>query len=245
MGIYDLCVMQIGDYVFFRDLSGGGTIMEMDKGLAFVVADDGRENWIALDQLESIGSDQSYVKTKAVLPTESEYHSDDWGIGARVSYLNEAGGGEVIEEGEKGYLVLDEDGFERWFTKSALVLVSPAISQEMAESDTMNKDSSTRVYSPRKVESNILEVDLHMTELLEFDSHLTDHEKLLHQLKVAKHQVDKARKGHYKKVILIHGVGKGVLREKIHELLDGMERVEYYDASMQKYGVGATEVVFR
>lgn len=238
------CSVHVGDHIFFVDGSGGGMIVELDKGLALVAADDGRELWIEVHQLEKYeGTDPTF----ASIQPETSSHSDsaEWGVGAVVSYLNEPGGGKVIAEGDRGYLVLDSDGFERWFRKTELVLVSSAITAALQESETINKDSSTKVFKPRKKETNILEVDLHIHELLEFDSHLSDHEKLEHQLRVARHQVEKARKGHYKKVILIHGVGKGVLRTKIQEMLEGMERIEYYDASLREYGTGATEVVFR
>lgn len=219
-------------------------IVELDKGLALVAADDGRELWIEVHQLELYEGTDNVQTSKLDVPSSSDV-ADEWGIGAIVSYLNEPGGGEVISEGDKGYLVLDSDGFERWFRKTELILVSSAISKALEESEAFNKDSSKKVFKPKKKETNILEVDLHMHELLEFDSHLSDHEKLEHQLRVAKHQVEKARRGHYKKVILIHGVGKGVLKAKIHELLDGMDKIEYYDASLREYGTGATEVVFR
>lgn len=234
--------MEVGDHIFFIDGSGGGFIVESDKGLYLIAADDGREMWVEAHQVESLEEDDQMLQ--AVKPTIEEIPLG-WEIGAQVSYLNEPGGGRIIEEGEKGYLVLDEDGFERWFLKSNLVLVSNDITSAMTDSELVNKDRSVKVYNTRKQQSNILEVDLHIHELLEFDSHLSDHEKLQHQLTVARHQIEKARKGHYKKVILIHGVGKGVLRTKIHEMLDGMEKIEYYDASLQEYGVGATEVAFR
>lgn len=235
--------MDIGDRFLFLNELGGGSILEIDRGRILVQTDDGRELWV--DQREIL---PDYELTS--LPTieeEPELPSGHgWVVGAKVRYLTEAGEGRIVDEGNRGFLVLDEDGFERWFQKSHLVLVDHTLESILKSSETENKDRTVRSYNPRpKKQSQVLEVDLHIHELLEFDSHLSDHEKLVHQLNVARHQIEKARRGHYKKVILIHGVGKGVLKEKIHEMLSGMERLEFYDASLQKYGKGATEIEFR
>src|SRR5690606_32150174 len=88
----------------------------------------------------------------------------------------------------------------------------------------------------------VREVDLHLSDLLDSDMHLKDHQKLLYQLEVAQNELKNARAAGCKKVILIHGVGKGRLKMELHRILDGMERLQYADASMQRYGIGATEV---
>lgn len=236
--------MEIGDRFVFLNELGGGTILELDRGRILVASDDGRELWV--DQREILPDYEKLSESVTEEPEVAYSTGHGWVIGATVRYLNEPGEGQIVGEGDRGFLILDEDGFERWFQKSHLVLVDSTLVDEMKSSQTENKDRSFRSYNPRpKKQSQVLEVDLHIHELLEFDSHLSDHEKLMHQLAVARHQIEKARRGHYKKVILIHGVGKGVLKEQIHEMLRGMERIEFYDASLQKYGTGATEVAFR
>lgn len=236
--------MEIGDRFVFLNEIGGGSILEKDRGRLLVAADDGREFWV--DEREVLPDYDSPEIPQAEEPEVDYTVGHGWVIGATVRYLNEPGEGQIVGEGDQGFLVLDEDGFERWFQKSHLVLVDSSLVDVLKSSETENKDRSVRRYNPRpKKQSQVLEVDLHIHELLEFDSHLSDHEKLMHQLAVARHQIEKARKGHYKKVILIHGVGKGVLKEQLHEMLSGMEKIEFYDASLQKYGTGATEVAFR
>ena len=49
---------------------------------------------------------------------------------------------------------------------------------------------------------------------------------------------------HVQKVIFIHGVGSGVLKNEIIKELKKYKGLHYFDASMAKYGVGATEVYF-
>jgi dsDNA-specific endonuclease/ATPase MutS2 len=48
--------------------------------------------------------------------------------------------------------------------------------------------------------------------------------------------------GHFIKIVFIHGVGNGVLRQTIRDLLRTYEGIEYSDASYKKFGAGATEV---
>ena len=46
-----------------------------------------------------------------------------------------------------------------------------------------------------------------------------------------------------KKLIVIHGVGEGILREEVRKVLQFYDNVQFHDADMRKYGVGATEVI--
>lgn len=224
------------------DELGGGTVLELDRGRVLVACDDGRELWV--DRLEIIPESVYHDIPVSTSEEDIQPVEPNWSIGAHVGYLNEPGGGTIVGEGDQGFLVLDEDGFERWFIKSHLVLMNADVMKGMQESATSSKDKTIRSYNPRpkQKQSNILEVDLHIHELLEFDSHLSSHEKLQYQLRVARHQVEKAKNGHYKKVILIHGVGKGVLKQNLLEMLHGIDKIRFHDASMEKYGSGATEV---
>lgn len=235
--------MEIGDRFLFVDEVGGGTILEKDRDKFLVLTDDGFEYWVSADALMP---DHSESISTPKMKGKDELKPSGWEPGARVSYLNEAGGGTLVSIQEDIAKVLDDDGFERPFSLDSLVLVIPEAEEKMSSGEVSDKDRVHRSHKMpgERLSKEVYEVDLHMTELLEFDSHLSDHDKLQHQLRVAKHQVEKARQSGYKKVVLIHGVGKGVLKEKLLEMLNGMPKLEYHDGNMQKYGVGATEVVF-
>ena len=45
-----------------------------------------------------------------------------------------------------------------------------------------------------------------------------------------------------KKLIIIHGVGNGKLKQEIISVLKTIEDIEFYDGSYKDYGYGATEV---
>jgi dsDNA-specific endonuclease/ATPase MutS2 len=63
------------------------------------------------------------------------------------------------------------------------------------------------------------------------------------QLNYFRNYLDLAIKDHIKNIVFIHGVGNGTLKGEIRKTLDEMyPKLSYSDASMAKYGVGATEI---
>jgi dsDNA-specific endonuclease/ATPase MutS2 len=62
------------------------------------------------------------------------------------------------------------------------------------------------------------------------------------QLDTAKRQLDFAISKRIQKIVFIHGVGEGVLKEELGYMLRKYDNVKFYDADYQKYGLGATEV---
>ena len=87
-------------------------------------------------------------------------------------------------------------------------------------------------------------VDLHIHELVDDPANLEKSEILEFQKNFFLKCLDSAIANHFMKVIFIHGVGNGVLRSSIIELLKNQTGIEFFDASMAKYGVGALEVRF-
>ena len=62
------------------------------------------------------------------------------------------------------------------------------------------------------------------------------------QLETAKRQLEFAMRKRIQKVVFIHGVGEGVLKEELKYLFNRYDNVSFYDAEYKKYGLGATEV---
>jgi hypothetical protein len=86
------------------------------------------------------------------------------------------------------------------------------------------------------------EVDLHIEELMEDTSGLDTAHILNIQLDYFSRALESALSNGYRKVIFIHGVGSGTLKSEIKMILEGYKGLEYRQASMAKYGVGAIEV---
>jgi hypothetical protein len=88
------------------------------------------------------------------------------------------------------------------------------------------------------------EVDLHIEELLEDTQGMSSSEMITLQLKHFQKELDKAIMSRSSKIVFIHGIGNGKLKNAIRHELRSMN-ISYRDASFEKYGTGATEVNFK
>ncbi len=95
-----------------------------------------------------------------------------------------------------------------------------------------------------KVDENVAEIDLHISSLTDNIRGLSNTDMLTMQLDYARESLRQARKDKVRKLIFIHGVGNGTLKNELLGLLRQRQDIEFYDASYARYGTGATEVVF-
>lgn len=86
-------------------------------------------------------------------------------------------------------------------------------------------------------------VDLHIGDLLDDYSKMSNAEMLTYQLNYFVKCLESAIRSYVTKVTFIHGVGDGILKSKILEILNAYDNVKYKDASMKNFGYGATEVL--
>lgn len=94
--------------------------------------------------------------------------------------------------------------------------------------------------------AKIIEVDLHIHELLDNTSGMTNGEMLEYQLGVFRRTMEENRRRIGQKIVFIHGKGEGVLRRAIEtELKSKYKSCTFQDASFRKYGFGATMVTIR
>ncbi|HRG58892.1 MAG TPA: DUF2027 domain-containing protein [Bacteroidia bacterium] len=108
----------------------------------------------------------------------------------------------------------------------------------LAKEFKVNEKISKPNHYLRKAE----EVDLHISELLEHQIGLSATQMLQVQLSVFKKELEKAIQLNYASITFIHGIGNGILRESILDLLKEYKGIKFYPASFQKYGNGATKV---
>ena len=93
---------------------------------------------------------------------------------------------------------------------------------------------------------SVIEVDLHIHELLDNTSGMTNGEMLEYQLGVFRRTMEENRKRIGQKIVFIHGKGEGVLRRAIEtELKTKYKNCTFQDASFREYGFGATMVTIR
>lgn len=98
--------------------------------------------------------------------------------------------------------------------------------------------------SPKGLE--LVEVDLHMHQLLDDTRGITNAEMVKIQLDTFRKEMDQAIQSGVKKIVFIHGVGDGVLKNEIRrELQRKYAKYPFQDASFREYGFGATMAVLR
>ena len=97
-----------------------------------------------------------------------------------------------------------------------------------------------------KTENPVVEIDLHINQLLDTTEGMSTGEILNYQMSKF-HEIMKqnaAKKG--QKIVFIHGKGEGILRTAIEkELKTRYKSCTFQDASFQEYGFGATMVKIR
>ena len=166
--------------------------------------------------------------------------------GQKIVFLNEKGGGVVdsITAGDK-VMILDDDGFKRSYLKSQLVIVqydSYSIDDEVVASITMQDSGINQETSNNSIRnrSNLPEINLHIEELTDSHTHLSNFEILSQQMIVFRQFFQMAKHQRKAKIVVIHGVGEGVLRYEVRSFLNKENGIEYYDGDYFEYGQGAT-----
>ena len=143
-----------------------------------------------------------------------------------------------------------------FFRKNAMVLqITPNIltteldkltAEDLQEVvNTKEKEAEPKVVA-KKNPVEILEVDLHINQLLDDSRGLSNKEMLDLQIERAEREMKSAIKSNVKKIVFIHGLGQGVLKQEIAKLLKNkFPKYYFHDASFKEYGFGATMVILR
>lgn len=102
------------------------------------------------------------------------------------------------------------------------------------------------VLKKAKKNGDIIEVDLHIAELIDNTHGLSAADMLNLQIDHFRHIMDENLKNHGQKIVFIHGKGEGVLRNALmKELNYRYKGHDVQDASFREYGYGATQVTIR
>ena len=171
-------------------------------------------------------------------------------VGDRVAVISDTIKGKVVDIKNNLVLIEDEDGFSRSFDQSELVIIHGDYKLTEQEVSKEISDHIKRQLQEDKHTLKSFEIDLHIEELVESHSNMTNHEILTKQMTVCRSFIQNAIAKGTKRIVLIHGKGEGVLEAEIHLFLNKLRNLngvnlEYHDASYQEYGMGgATEVIF-
>lgn len=116
------------------------------------------------------------------------------------------------------------------------------LQKAMASKKHIDKPMQTQAVN-KHVKPTILEIDLHINELVDTTAGLSKSDMLQLQLDTFNKVMLENLRFKNKKIVFIHGKGEGVLRAEIEKQLKRKyPKCEFQDASFQQYGFGATQV---
>lgn len=144
----------------------------------------------------------------------------------------------------------DEDALLTTILKDDEPDISPHYEVLESQPEAFRQTVKAKETSQRRPQSKsskpyeVIEVDLHINELIDNTNGLTNTEMLEYQLKAFRETMDKHIKHKGQRIVFIHGNGEGVLRAAIEkDLKRNYPTCRVFPAPFQKYGHGAKLVI--
>ena len=172
-------------------------------------------------------------------------------VGDFVMAIDDDVQGEVINIDNTQITMLSTDGFEIVYTASELVvdktrqenLDFSANFNSFANENTSFKKKPKSI-QPKKKEKQQppMEVDLHIDKIVKNAKGLSNFDMLNIQVDTAKRQLDFAISKRISRIVFIHGVGQGVLKEELKYMFRLYDNIQVSEGDYRKYGVGAMEI---
>ena len=175
-------------------------------------------------------------------------------VGDKVSVLDDAIDGVVVSVKNNEVTIETSDKFLMTYFVNELIKINNSnelnnFNKSEALVKMKNDETPTRKQVElqkklEKVERGVPEFDLHIEKLYRDYSKLSNTDIIKIQLMAFEKYFQKAKNMGIEKFYVIHGVGKGKLKEEIWKELDASADVlSYKNEYHHKYGYGATEVV--
>ena len=146
---------------------------------------------------------------------------------------------DYFEDDAQVYYITRKDVPER-----EMLITNEDIQRAIREKDTPTR--RPRIQKIAKKKDDILEIDLHIHELLDTTAGMSNKEMLDYQMSKFHEVMKENRNKKNRKIVFIHGKGDGVLKKEIYKAIKkDYKRVDSQDASFQEYGYGATMVIIK
>jgi len=142
----------------------------------------------------------------------------------------------------------------RYFTQNAMIysLFENELESEIEKltekeiNQVLRQKEEPKAEVKRVVSPDLVEVDLHIHELIDDTRGLVNHEMLEIQMGRFRNELETAIANGTRKIVFIHGVGNGTLKQELRkELTTKYKKYYFQDASFKEYGYGATMVILK
>ena len=219
---------QIGDKVKFLNSIGGGVVTKITPDFVFVRDDTGFDMPMPPSELIRMADQKGMAKGR-----------DQMGAAAfSAKFTGSADDDDVDKLRDENVRLRSQVANLQHQVKT----LKERLAQVQSHNAQKLNDNVLLQYMTRPGEA---EVDLHIEALTDHPERLSDIEKHELQKRFFRTCLNHALLNGFKKVVFIHGVGRGVLKTEIHNELDLYDNVQYVDAPMSLYGAGATEVYIK
>lgn len=132
------------------------------------------------------------------------------------------------------------------FPTKQIYVSAEELQDALMDKKVTDAPSAPQTLIKRGGKNGIIEIDLHIGELLDDTHGMSNSEILNYQLDKFREVLEKYKTKREQRIVFIHGKGDGVLRKA---LLDELKRkypnFRHQDASFQEYGFGATMVTIK
>ncbi len=137
------------------------------------------------------------------------------------------------------YYLMKKDVSERNLTIEPEILAEAMLEKKQADRPRIQP-------AKKKENSSVLEIDLHIDELVDTTAGLEASDIFDYQLTKFREVMDEYKSKRGQKIVFIHGKGEGVLKKSIlDELKNKYKNTYIQDASFREYGFGATMVTIK
>lgn len=237
--------IKIGDKVRFLDFLGGGTVTGFQKGgLVLVEDEDGFEVPVLQSEVVVVNEPQKSSTPYIQKPKETSAPKEQTKLQPTIvkPVKEDSDNNNADEEAETlEARVLRLEMTIRKLQRRIERLEDAKALREKIKGETLQKREQERAFK-----DDILEIDLHIDELLDTTAGMSSADIKEYQLSVFNKIMNENKNQKNKKIVFIHGNGEGVLRKAIiNELRKSYPSCQYQDASFQQYGFGATMVIIR
>lgn len=172
-------------------------------------------------------------------------------IGDRIKFIDEDLSGVVSKIENEQIFIKTDDGFEYPCLANEIIKAKSFEAQlsSTEEVEFLNQnEENLKNWTRKSVKTNktqpVMEVDLHIHQLVENTRGLSNYDMLEIQLNTVKRKMEFAKSKRIQRIVFIHGVGEGVLKYELVRILKDYP-VQISEANYLKYGQGATEVFLR